>query len=132
MTSKIIKIPLRCAQQHMPLVPVQKISPKNLYSSKSFLDIMICFCTFVIMKCTNNYKLRKQRLITLKKHCTYTVIPRYFAVRLSRIHDFTSFLRYVYRHYLAKCLEISRKITICEHPKFSLKSNKILIINSIS
>ena len=29
-----------------------------------------------------------------------TVIHRYFAVRLSRIHDFAGFLLYVYGHYL--------------------------------
>ena len=38
----------------------------------------------------------------------------------------------VYGHYLSDFLEKSRKIAICENPKFSFKSIKILIINSIS
>ena len=39
---------------------------------------------------------------------------------------------YVYGHYFADLLKKSRKIAIYEHTKFSLKSIKILIINSIS
>ena len=62
----------------------------------------------------------------------FAVNPRYFVVRLSRIHDFAGFLSYIYGHYFANVLEKSRKIEISEHPKFSLKFINILIINSIS